>query len=603
MIDLSGNYVISGGLETVLALWQVDTGRKQTLPHLQAPIESIVVSPSGSSYAIRLADNSAMILSTTELEPSFNVSGIQVPAPNRPTLKIPEIPFLSSYNKTPPIFRKPAATTSSVGPSRLILAVPAASFSRTGRSHSLAANYLQTYDPKSGSHIAKQALARTKATELNMGPEGNNIEEPCVVLLQITNDGKWLATVDEWISPQRDFDPISVDADAAIAEQQCRKETYLKFWSRSKDSKSWELSSRIDDPHGITSNVQRSSGNVLDLTEDPSSSGFATVGNEGIIKIWKPKVRLRDGISVRDPDGRDLITWSCLHAISLPNSMNLGANNSSDLHGRVAFSLDGSLLIAGFSSERSSVIHMIDTVAGHIKFSRQDLFSGPLIGLGVLDRFLILLSHDLIVWDLVDNQINYGIALQPYELKKQDLLATSHLAIDRINKTFAIARLEKSKTHEKIKTQTRVAIFEPYQPKSLFKTKLRHSLKVLLPASQSQSYIAVDTTAEIHAIESVISLPEGFSEEEIEEQEQPTIPQRTNNNINDLLAIESKRAVGSELLGAETSDDEQRLLIEEEIPVVIRQHQLAEIFDVSHPFMLPAVEDMFEQVAELFSQI
>ncbi len=55
----------------------LDTGKHQFLPHMSATIQNVVVSPSGSSYAVQLADNSAMVLSTAELEPTANISGIQ----------------------------------------------------------------------------------------------------------------------------------------------------------------------------------------------------------------------------------------------------------------------------------------------------------------------------------------------------------------------------------------------------------------------------------------------------------------------------------------------------------------------------------------------
>ena len=74
---VTGNYLISGGRETVLILWQLETSRRQELPHLTSAIDNIVVSPSGSSYLIQLADNSAMVLSTSELSPTAYVAGLQ----------------------------------------------------------------------------------------------------------------------------------------------------------------------------------------------------------------------------------------------------------------------------------------------------------------------------------------------------------------------------------------------------------------------------------------------------------------------------------------------------------------------------------------------
>lgn len=197
--------MISGGSETVLVIWQLDTGRKQLLPHLSATIESIVVSHDGSSYAIRLADNSTMIISTSELQPTFNVSGILLPSRSH-------VSSATHRHVKPPekveqklIYRRPAVTSSEGGPSNVLLAVPAALPSSVGIPPSLSASYLQTFDPKLGYQISRQALTRTKITDLNTGPDGHVIDEPNVVLLQVSHDGNWLATVEEWIPPFETF--------------------------------------------------------------------------------------------------------------------------------------------------------------------------------------------------------------------------------------------------------------------------------------------------------------------------------------------------------------------------------------------------------------
>ena len=44
---------------------------------MAATIQNVVVSPTGTSYAVQLADNSAMVLSTSELKPVVNIAGIQ----------------------------------------------------------------------------------------------------------------------------------------------------------------------------------------------------------------------------------------------------------------------------------------------------------------------------------------------------------------------------------------------------------------------------------------------------------------------------------------------------------------------------------------------
>ncbi|KAG7109001.1 U3 small nucleolar RNA-associated protein 17 like [Verticillium longisporum] len=64
-----GHYLVSGGSENTLVLWQVDTAITTYLPHLPGAIENIVVSPSGAQYAIHLDDNSSMVISTSEMKP------------------------------------------------------------------------------------------------------------------------------------------------------------------------------------------------------------------------------------------------------------------------------------------------------------------------------------------------------------------------------------------------------------------------------------------------------------------------------------------------------------------------------------------------------
>jgi NET1-associated nuclear protein 1 (U3 small nucleolar RNA-associated protein 17) len=44
---------------------------------MSATIQNVVVSPSGTSYGVQLADNSTMVLSVAELKPTANIAGIQ----------------------------------------------------------------------------------------------------------------------------------------------------------------------------------------------------------------------------------------------------------------------------------------------------------------------------------------------------------------------------------------------------------------------------------------------------------------------------------------------------------------------------------------------
>ena len=75
-----GNYIISGGHETVLVIWQLATGKRQYLPHLTSRLDKIVVNGHGDRYAVQMGDNSIMVLSTSELRPVAYFAGLQLSA-------------------------------------------------------------------------------------------------------------------------------------------------------------------------------------------------------------------------------------------------------------------------------------------------------------------------------------------------------------------------------------------------------------------------------------------------------------------------------------------------------------------------------------------
>ena len=337
-------------------LWQLETEQRQYLPHLGAAIESIVVSPFGSSYGIRLADNSAMILSTSELQPTFSVAGIQTPAVQQARLPLPFLPTLNAATQKKNAVQKsrcPACTSFS-SPGRLLLAVPPATSSKQSSMTPPNASYLQTFDVGAAHQISRQALTRTKVTTLNMGPESNIIEEPNVSHIQTSLDGQCLDYVDEWMKKKRDLEPIAFNQERVLEELFFRKEIYLRFWSWNDNTKVWELVSRIDNPHASPSGNSYDQGGVLDLVSDPRSVGFATIGEDGIVKMWKPAIRRRNGLEVKSKDGRSLTAWHCQHAMPL-EILELTAEDGL-LGAKLAYSQDGSILVAGLQSSMSSPI-------------------------------------------------------------------------------------------------------------------------------------------------------------------------------------------------------------------------------------------------------
>ncbi|KAH1550290.1 hypothetical protein KXV92_002116 [Aspergillus fumigatus] len=222
-----------GGDESVMVLWQLDTGRKQFLPHLSSPICNLVVSTTGKAYIVKLADNCIMVLSATELQPYVTITGLQLcHQVNKPAdAAMPESRVA---------LQPPAAVLHPQFHDRLLVAVPASRQSARNHHSTTSSCMLQTYDIRTNSQISRQALARTNATTLRISPEGTEIVTPNVSHLGICQDGKWMATIDDWIPRPEDIRALD-STSASSGSHTLHRETYLKFWRWDEVSNTWKL--------------------------------------------------------------------------------------------------------------------------------------------------------------------------------------------------------------------------------------------------------------------------------------------------------------------------------------------------------------------------
>ncbi|KAL8974220.1 MAG: hypothetical protein Q9197_001533 [Variospora fuerteventurae] len=598
-----GNYIISGGLETVMLIWQLETGSLDTLPHLGAPVEGIVVSPSGSSYAVRLADNSAMILSTSELRPTFSIAGIQTPGEKSTSDRLPFVPSID----------RPVESVSSLerlhfpivhGPMGLLCAVPSASLSRLSSVLPPHASYLQTYDIGSGHQISKQAITRTKATDLNVGPESNIIEEPDVVLMQISQDGQWLATVDEWMPPRRDMAPVVLNGEQAIDEQENRREIYLKFWSCNPDSKIWELVSRVDNPHASQFGIADERHRILDLKPDPSSKIFATVGQDCSVRAWSPSSRQRHGIAVKDKAGQELTSWKCRSTISLEcGALPLQKHAEAKL----AYSQDGSCLAVAYTWASPWNIHFIDTIRGTTRTGPYGPFTGTLSGLEIVDKYLILLSDQLFVWNLVTQQLVYGFELERQALHPGFQVSLNHMTADMHGGTFAVAlqhvgKAISERNHAKrghTDLGSELIVFEPSKSTPIFVQELSHPTTALTTLHDRSGYLAVDSATEIRTLTPMQAKMDPNT----------TLPNPSTTPSRGLREI-----YGDPKKNDEAGAEEVRKRIAESIPAysvqpridddhvnVVPQQKLSEVFGNGPSYAMPPITELFERVAYLFA--
>ncbi|KAI5805010.1 quinon protein alcohol dehydrogenase-like superfamily [Geopyxis carbonaria] len=467
---LNGSYVVSGGAETVLVIWQLETGIKQYLPHLGAAVRNIVVSPGGASYAISLSDNSTIIVSTTELKATANIAGIQSVSQSRK---------LQNALRVPCILHPTTANN-------LLLATPPNQLDRSG-----ASPYLQTFDTHSDRHISRQALTRTNATNVNQAPDHTAIAEPNIVGLAATSDGEWLASVDEWHPPRR-----GPSATSAVDTSRGR-EVFLKFWKWHGKRKEWELVTRVDTPHPSQSDAAGSES-ILDITSTLSGQEFATIGADGCARIWRPKDRARAG--TKTPG---LTTWTCRKTIAFtkpraiaPKSLlPASAAPKTRTWGAAAYSDDASLLAVASPEQGigdDSLLHLLSPRDGTVLQTLGGMNLGRTHGLAILERYCILAgSRKLLVWNLVDGAVAWELVLSDI-ITSPITPGSVHLAADPHARTFALAFATAD--------AGAVLVFRPDSPAPLCERDLDAPVAALHALPAGGGFVVLDVEARVQTL-------------------------------------------------------------------------------------------------------
>ena len=604
------------------------------LPHLSASIENIVVSARGSSYALHLDDNSAMVLSTAEMKPTTYVSGVQTLICPQPFSK-DELVRRVGQQYTSRLFKTPAAINPS-DTSRISFCVgngQQISHSGSGPSTPL----IQTLDLNTIQSISKQALTRTNPTDINMTARGHSITEPRITKMAYSRDGSWFATADDWQPPSRDVDSLEGGASE-------RREVYLKFWAVSSEDHSLELVTRINAPHH-----SGRSEPVFDLAADPSSHRFATIGRDGVVRLWQPALRKRDGIIVKSQSGRPLQTWSCAQAVHLRESAvpdeadALAARaNPQQESGALGFSEDGSTLVCAFGSAHESAVYIIDAESGVVRAALNGLCQGAIQGVGLLGSNLIVVSDDLVVYDVVLDELVYGIQLRPRgaaaaatpattdgvqqksKQQQQHSNATApsiltHLALDHQTSSFAVA-VSRRKL-EALGVRTELAVFRVPAagsgsavaggPEPELVREFPHPVTAVVPAAGSSGFLVLDAAAQLWSVARGTETRSAFA------QPLADLHLDVDADAEDPAGAGEQKAVAALIEPADDNDDED----EEEqdanamdidgatdggadadvYPAVVPPQRLAELFDAAPAFAMPPIEDIFYQVAKLFS--
>ncbi|WZH40277.1 Small nucleolar ribonucleoprotein [Fusarium acuminatum] len=577
-----GNYMISGGSENALVLWQMDTGRKDFLPHLSGSVENITVSSNGSAYVVHLDDNSVMIISTAEMKPTAYIAGIQSAAVNVTT---PKDLLVQRTWTTPATVQRPIpAVISPTDHSRLHVCVG------NGRQATMAGGFsaplLQTFDLETFRSVSKQALARTQPTDVNITNKGHPIEEPLITHVAFSADGEWLASVDTWEPSPRDVDSAISDVKDQFIQE--RREVYLKFWDAQQGEEQIALVSRINAPHATTRNEA-----VLDLASNPVSTCFATIGTDGTVRMWRPKTRSQNGVVVKGPNGREVFTWSCSQVIAVGDGVPQDgvvdipeSSASQESQGSIAFSEDGSTLFVAFGTAGSGAIYVIDAASGEVVKTLEGQWKGQLRSIRALSPFVIILSDELRVYDVVSDELRYGVVIP-----KSKSNALLQLAVDHTSGHFALALPANE--------GSLLAVFEPEDIEPLLVRSTPQRVVSLVSSPGTSGFIALDDAAQVWVVAEGSDSSSLATVQPLEDLRLEGI----NVDGSEVGLIDEDEDMASDGEEGEDSAEPEDVEMEDDDshPSVIQQQHLADIFDAAPAFAAPPIEDMFYKVTGLLA--
>ena len=702
-----GNYLISGGAEEVLVLWQIETSKLSFLPRLTACIENVVVSPHGSSYAVHLDDSSTMILSTAEMVPTFYASGLQsvTLAPSPAAGAIGGGGKEASSTSTARVWQPVEAITKPVpavvnpaDASRILVRVGNGQRSTKTDSEAPSASMVQAFDVTDFRSINKQPLARSNATDVNTTRQGHHVTEPTITQLCASRDGKWLASVDEWQPPERDVGGIPGEPSLKKVWARDRREVHLKFWAMDrnyeleeeddeaesgetktkKDAKKdasakkmagyqrpFELISRIDEAH-FTTKTESIFGVAADTNH---GSRFATLGDDAVVRFWGTKMRVRDGLVLKDHTGAPLVSWHCTQSVSLPlgeSDKNIGGGGSNSSNsstsvsvarssasgkttarrsGALAYSEDGSTVFAAFGAADEAVLYTIDTESGAVRNSLQGMFRGEVRGVEVLGSSLVLLSADLRVYDIVADELRYGVNLM-HSIPASDVeaaTAMTQLAVGRDADKFVVAVPYKlasaaqalatgasitattpaasssaaAAAASRTRFASRLVVYSPDHATPVYAKNLPTLAVSVLPAVGLSGFMVIDSAAQVWSIADAadtaslgqsldeLNLPAASSTELVkasdddsdaddEEDKAGTAEGEVEEDDDE----EMDDANTADVVGAD-NDDEYG--IEDAHDVVIAPEKLREIFDAAPSTAATSIEELFWEVSGLLS--
>lgn len=301
VFNSDGSYLVSGGEEGVLVIWQTASGNKRFLPRLGAPIRRVSMSSDDLSYGLCLADNTFKAFDVLTLGLLAQLSGIKTDPPQQRPSRV--------------------GRQRSGGANQTVRAMPTvlpALCMREPKSDLLVLRGLQGWLQffNTATDTLAYELNVTERVYISRTDERRPLDAD-ISHAAFCSNGQWLATAEHWVL-----------SDA-------RPELRIKFWSESPGAVKYVLNTAIDSAHTEP---------ITGLAMHPTEKLAVSCSADGRFKAWTHRAASSKG------EGSH---WACLY---------VGSHNDLPCTS-CSISPDGSLLAVVFNNEVSQNFGMYVGVA------------------------------------------------------------------------------------------------------------------------------------------------------------------------------------------------------------------------------------------------
>lgn len=552
-----GSYLLSGGREKVLVLWQLETEKQQFLPRLNGPIFDISIdsrveqlygltlelTPSTQHGAERYYE--FLVLNALDLSSKLDVNGIRpkFSVDLHKTLQRDAKKFLQRANKVDEEsltkIRHDVTTSFEVEPESGDLYLPFGS-------------YMQVYNMTKNEQVYVAAMAQ--AMQQGKVRQEAEIEDPMIEQFVFSKDGSWMCTFDALKAPQVDGLMSSKDV------KYC-----LKFWkyvegaSNADNGKPgnhagfhWELCTKILDPHGP--NVK-----IAAIIPAPrtyyNGLAFATADTKGGVRLWRP--RIPKEIYSKVPNKKMQQTaWTL-------RRLRLGTGQLQTPSVALAWSPDSSLIAV--AQETSLILLDINTFEPVSEMPLPSLADSRIRSLTIIGNYIVVLTKQkLIAFNLLTYQMS------PLAVRIETPLGgKSLMAVDEDRDLICFCanyyHVNKSaKSNTKVEIRSRIFIFDPSSLKPVSIKDHECAIACVKYSKVVSGFILLDINSRVGVLNTVTStflLEEERRKEEKKAYEMAMLL----NNAQYVSEITAANSASSKKEKSEIGDDTEELAVHKPI--------------------------------------